>query len=103
MHKIFNSITEMIGNTPMLKTNNLKQKLSLKANIFAKCEFINTVGRVNSEIVPIYFAVSLKISLVEDAWRRFIKCFIPNKEPIEPKISIIGYFTASRVMSIFEE
>ena len=41
MHKVFNSITEMIGNTPMLKTNNLKQKLSLKANIFAKCEFLN--------------------------------------------------------------
>ena len=41
MHKIFNSISEMIGNTPMLKTNNLKQKLSLKANIFAKCEFYN--------------------------------------------------------------
>lgn len=41
MHKIFNSINEIIGNTPMLKTNNLKQKLSLKANIFAKCEFYN--------------------------------------------------------------
>lgn len=41
MHKIYNSISEMIGNTPMLKINNLKQKLSLKANIFAKCEFYN--------------------------------------------------------------
>ena len=41
MHKIFNSITEMIGNTPMLKITNLKQELSLKANIFAKCEFYN--------------------------------------------------------------
>ncbi len=41
MHKIFNSINEIIGNTPMLKTNNLKQKLSLKADIFAKCEFYN--------------------------------------------------------------
>lgn len=41
MHKIYNSITEMIGNTPMLKINNLRQKLSLKAEIFAKCEFYN--------------------------------------------------------------
>lgn len=41
MHKTFNSVTEMIGNTPMLKINNLAQRLNLKANIFAKCEFYN--------------------------------------------------------------
>ncbi len=41
MHKFYNSITEMIGNTPMLKINNLTQRLGLKANIYAKCEFYN--------------------------------------------------------------
>ncbi len=41
MRKIFDSISEMIGSTPMLKINNLKEKLSLKSNIFAKCEFYN--------------------------------------------------------------
>ena len=41
MHKIFNSVSEMIGNTPMLKISNITQRLSLKANIFAKCEFYN--------------------------------------------------------------
>ena len=41
MHKVFNSVSEMIGNTPMLKINNMSQKLELKANIFAKCEFYN--------------------------------------------------------------
>ncbi|MBR2922846.1 MAG: cysteine synthase family protein [Alphaproteobacteria bacterium] len=41
MHKIFNSVSDMIGNTPMLKINNLTQRLGLKANVFAKCEFYN--------------------------------------------------------------
>ena len=41
MRKIFDSISEMIGSTPMLKINNFKKKLTLKGNIFAKCEFYN--------------------------------------------------------------
>lgn len=41
MHKIYNSVSEMTGNTPMLKITNLSKKLGLKANIFAKCEFYN--------------------------------------------------------------
>ena len=41
MHKFFNSLTDMIGSTPMLKINNLKKRLSLKADVYAKCEFYN--------------------------------------------------------------
>ena len=41
MHNVFNSLNEMIGITPILKMNNLRQKLGLNANIYGKCEFYN--------------------------------------------------------------
>ena len=35
MSKIFKSIDELIGNTPLLELLQLKQKKTLKANVFA--------------------------------------------------------------------
>lgn len=50
MKKVYDSITEMVGNTPMLRLNNLKKKLKLKANILAKCEFYNPLFSVKDRI-----------------------------------------------------
>ncbi len=41
MHKIYNLMIQMVGNTPMFEFMQLKTKLNLKANIFGKCEFYN--------------------------------------------------------------
>ena len=41
MRKIYNSVAEMVGNTPMLKMNRLMKHFNLKANILAKCEAYN--------------------------------------------------------------
>ena len=41
MLKVYDSVLKMIGKTPMFEFKALKQKLSLKANIFGKCEFYN--------------------------------------------------------------
>lgn len=41
MQKVYDSILKMVGNTPMFEFARLKQQLSLKANIFGKCEFYN--------------------------------------------------------------
>ncbi len=41
MRKIYESITQMIGATPMLKLTALNKKLSLQGNIYGKCEFYN--------------------------------------------------------------
>ncbi len=50
MNKIANnyytSINELIGNTPLLKLQNLEKDLSLHSNIFAKLEFLNPSGSV---------------------------------------------------------
>ncbi len=46
MKKIYHSITEMVGRTPLLELGNVEKKHRLKAKIFAKCEFYNPLFSV---------------------------------------------------------
>lgn len=48
--KIYKSITELIGSTPLLELSNIKEKLGLKANIIAKLEFMNPAGSVKDRV-----------------------------------------------------
>ena len=41
MAKIYNSVVELVGKTPLVKLNHLAKKYKIKANILAKCEFYN--------------------------------------------------------------
>lgn len=50
MSKIFNSATELIGNTPLLQLNNLKKQLGFKGNVFAKLEFLNPAGSIKDRV-----------------------------------------------------
>jgi len=53
--KIYNSITEMIGRTPLLRLNAFSANNNLKADIMAKLEYLNPAGsakdRVAKEII----------------------------------------------------
>lgn len=44
--KIYNNITEIIGNTPLLRLNNYESDAKVSANIFAKLEYLNPTGSV---------------------------------------------------------
>lgn len=55
---IKNSFTELIGNTPILKLNNFKEKYCLKANVLAKLEYFNPAGSVKDRVAN---------ALIEDA------------------------------------
>lgn len=46
----YNSITELIGKTPLVKLNNLQKQENLYANIFAKVEFFNPGGSIKDRI-----------------------------------------------------
>ncbi len=48
--KIYNSLTELIGNTPLLNLQNYAKQNDLKANIFAKLELFNPAGSVKDRI-----------------------------------------------------
>lgn len=47
---IYNSIEQLIGNTPMLELKNIKKKYNLKANIYAKLEYLNPAGSVKDRV-----------------------------------------------------
>ena len=42
----FNTISDIIGKTPLLKLNNFIEKYKLDANLFAKLEFMNPAGSI---------------------------------------------------------
>ena len=46
MKKIYNNISEIIGNTPMLEPLKLAEKIGIKANIFLKLEYLNPTGSI---------------------------------------------------------
>lgn len=48
--KIFNSLAELVGETPLLKISNYCEKKGIKANIFAKLEYFNPAGSAKDRI-----------------------------------------------------
>lgn len=58
MAKIYNSITELVGNTPLLEIKNYEKKHDLKAKILVKLEYYNPNQSVKDRIA---------LSMIEDA------------------------------------
>ena len=50
MGKVYNSVTELIGGTPLLKANNFIKANGLKANVYVKLEYFNPAGSVKDRI-----------------------------------------------------
>lgn len=50
MPKIYESIEELVGRTPLLKLNKLMKKFECKANILGKCEFYNPIFSVKDRV-----------------------------------------------------
>lgn len=73
MAKIYQNLTELIGNTPLLKLQHLSQTHKAKANIIAKLEFFNPGGSVKDRIA---------LAMIEDAEQKGI--LRPGSVIIEP-------------------
>ena len=50
MQKIYDSIEDLIGHTPLLKLNKLMKKFECQANIIGKCEFYNQIFSVKDRV-----------------------------------------------------
>lgn len=48
--KIFNSLAELVGNTPLLKISNYCERKNINANIFVKLEYFNPAGSAKDRI-----------------------------------------------------
>lgn len=63
MAKIYKSLTELIGNTPLLELKHLSKTYEAKAHIIAKLEFFNPGGSVKDRIA---------LAMIEDAEQKGI-------------------------------
>lgn len=54
----YNSITELIGKTPLVKLNNLEKEQDLQAHLFAKVEFFNPGGSIKDRIAKAMIEVA---------------------------------------------
>src|ERR1700759_196989 len=48
--RIYNSITDTIGDTPIVRMDKLAREKGVKANLLAKLEFFNPIGSVKDRI-----------------------------------------------------
>lgn len=44
MARIYQNMTEIIGNTPLMEINNIEKKLELKGRVLVKLEGLNPAG-----------------------------------------------------------
>lgn len=84
MAKVYKSLTELIGNTPLLELSNYEKKHGLKANIVAKLEYFNPAGSVKDRIAK---------SMIDDAEEKGI--LKPDSVIIEPTSGNTGIGLAS--------
>lgn len=50
MAKIYNSISELVGHTPVVELKNIEKKFRLKGKIFAKLEYFNPAGSIKDRV-----------------------------------------------------
>lgn len=48
--KVYNSLTELIGNTPLLRLNNIEKAFGLKSKLIAKIESFNPAGSAKDRV-----------------------------------------------------
>ena len=82
--KIFNSIIETIGNTPLVRLNKIKKKYRLHGNILAKLEFFNPLSSVKDRI---------GLSMIENAEKK--RVLKHGSTVIEPTSGNTGISLAS--------
>ena len=50
MRKVYTSVEQLVGNTPLLELTHLEKELGLKAKVLAKLEYLNPAGSVKDRV-----------------------------------------------------
>ncbi len=58
---VYSSITEVVGNTPIVRLKKIEEQYNIKTQLYAKLEYLNPFGSVKDRIAE---------ALVEDAWKK---------------------------------
>lgn len=73
MSKVYKSLTDLVGKTPLLELSNYEKKHELKATVVGKLEYFNPAGSVKDRIAK---------AMIDDAEKRGV--LKPNSVIIEP-------------------
>lgn len=84
MSKIYSTLSDLIGRTPLLELSNYERKHELKAKIIAKLEYFNPAGSVKDRIAK---------AMIDDAEAKGL--LNPNSVIIEPTSGNTGIGLAS--------
>lgn len=84
MSKIYKSLTDLIGKTPLLELSNYEKKHDLKAKVIAKLEYFNPAGSVKDRIAK---------AMIDDAEAKGV--LKPGSVIIEPTSGNTGIGLAS--------
>lgn len=84
MSKIYKSLTDLIGKTPLLELTNFEKKYQLKATILAKLEYFNPAGSIKDRIAK---------AMIDDAEAKGL--LNPKSTIIEPTSGNTGIGLAS--------
>ena len=84
MSKIYTSVDQLIGHTPLLELRNLEKKYGLEARLLVKLEYLNPAGSVKDRIAK---------AMIDDAEARGI--LKPDSTIIEPTSGNTGIGLAS--------
>ena len=66
MSKVKNSFLDLVGNTPLVRVNNLIKKDELKADVLAKLEYFNPAGSVKARIAKEMILDALEKGLINE-------------------------------------
>ncbi|XP_075982699.1 cysteine synthase-like [Anticarsia gemmatalis] len=72
-NKVYNSILELVGNTPLVRLNRVPKDHGLSCDIYAKCEFLNPAGSIKDRVALAMIQDAKQAGLVNE-----------NTEFIEP-------------------
>ena len=64
MNKIYDDISQLIGNTPLFKLNKIKRALSLDSEIYAKLEYLNPTGSVKDRAALQMLDAAMEMGLI---------------------------------------
>ncbi len=66
MAKVYNSLTELVGHTPLLRLGNLSTKFKLQAEILVKCEMYNPLFSIKDRIALAMIEAEEKKGISDD-------------------------------------